>query len=91
MAAGVVIEPNSANVRARIDELKANYAQWRRLLDSAIEIKNSGGGNNWTAVAAALGEVNATNGQAVFENMDAIMGAMTTANNAASPMDGAAL
>ena len=91
MAAGVVIEPKSALVQARVAEVKNVYAHWRRQLDALIAVKNSGGGNNWTAVAATLGEADATAGQAVFENMDAVMAGMTTANDASSPLDGGSL
>lgn len=89
MAAGVIIEPKSAQAKAIINNIKqAGYAPLRRLMDGAIYAKNSGGGNNWAAVAAFLGEANATDGQAVFENLDAALGGMTTANDALSPMDG---
>ena len=88
--AGVIIKPKNANVNAIINNIKqAGYAPLRRVMDAAIAAKNSGGGNNWAAVAAALGEANATDGQDVFENLDAVLGGMTSANDAASPMDGA--
>lgn len=93
--AGVIIKPKNASVNAIINNIKqAGYAPLRRLMDAAITAKNSGGGNNWTAVAVSLGETNtdgtpnAVNGQAVFENLDAVLGGMTSANDSASPMDG---
>ena len=91
MAAGVVIKPKSANINAAINNTKYAYQSVRRIMDALIAAKNSGGGNNWTAVATALGEANATDGQAVFENLDLALGYLTNVNDALSPTDGGAL
>ena len=89
MAAGVIIKPKNANVNAIINNIKqAGYAPLRRLMDAAITAKNSGGGNNWAAVKVSLGELTDADGQAVFENLDAVLAGMTSANDSASPMDG---
>ena len=89
MAAGVVIEPKSAQVKAIINNIKqAGYAPIRRLMDALIAAKNVSPGNNWAKVQALLGEANTTDAQAVFENLDAALGAMTTANDALAPLDG---
>ena len=90
MATGYVTFQNPT-VSARVDEIKAAYGSIRRVMDALIEVKNSGGGNNWAAVAAAVGAADATAGQTVFDNLDAALGGMTTANNALSFMDENAL
>lgn len=91
MAAGTVIKPKSQLVNAYLGEVKFSYSRIRRAMDALIAAKNSGGGNNWTKVAEVLGEADAIDGQAVFENLDAVMAYMTSANDAASPMDGGAV
>jgi hypothetical protein len=77
----------SPTVAARIDEVKSAYAQIRRLMDRLIVIR---GVNDYTAVAAALGCVPG-DGQTAFDNLDAALGGLTTANNALSNMDKNAL
>lgn len=81
------IKPQSATVRARVDEAKAAYASNRRLLDVLIEAKAV---DNAT-LQAALGEADTTAALKVFDNLDAAMAGLTTAYNALSKMDGNAL
>lgn len=82
MAQGNVTKVN-ANVAARVDEVKVAYAHIRRLMDRLIIIRN---GTDYAAVEAATGAAPG-DGQAVFDNLDAAMGGLTTANNALSNMD----
>lgn len=89
MAQGLVNYTN-ADVAARVDEVKVAYASLRRLMDYLIVIRN---GSDYAAVATATGcaPANATTGQTIFDNLDAALGGMTTANNALSNMDRNAL
>lgn len=89
MAQGLVTYTNS-NIAARVDEIKVAYAHIRRLMDHLIVIRN---GTDYAAVATATGctPANATTGQTLFDNLDAALGGMTTANNALSNMDKNAL
>ena len=93
MAQGFVTYTNE-DVGARVDECKVAYAHLRRLMDYLIVIRNINGANNdYQAVANATGctPANATTGQNIFDNLDAALGGMTTANNALSNMDKNAL
>lgn len=89
MAQGLVTYTN-ANVAARVEEMKVAYAHIRRLMDYLIVIRN---GTDYAAVAVATGCVpaDATEGLKMFDNLDAALGGMTTANNALSNMDKNAL
>lgn len=82
MAQGNVTQIN-AGVAARVDEVKVAYAHIRRLMDRLIIIRN---GTDYAAVAAATGAADGE-GQNVFDNLDAALGGLTTANNALSNMD----
>jgi hypothetical protein len=53
----------------------------RRLMDRLISIRN---GNDYVAVATATG---ASDGQTLFDNIDAAIAGLTTASNALSNMD----
>jgi hypothetical protein len=85
VAQGLVNYTNE-NVAARVDEVKVAYAHLRRLMDALIQIRN---GTDYQAVAEATGctPANATTGQTIFDNLDAALGGMTTAQNALSNMD----
>lgn len=89
MAVGLVTHTN-ASVAARVDEIKVSYGHLRRLMDHLIIIRN---GTDYAAVATATGctPANATTGQTIFDNLDAALAGMTTANNALSNMDKNAL
>lgn len=90
MAQGYV-QIQNATVSARIDEAKVAYANFRRMFDALLVIRN---GNEYDKVAAALGAVGADQGDAglkAFDNLDAAMAGLTTAYNALSNMDENAL
>jgi hypothetical protein len=80
MAQGLVTF-TSDSIGRRVDETKAAYLNMRRLLDRLIAIRN---GNDYAAVAAATG---ASDGQTLFDNIDAAIAGLTTAYNALSNMD----
>lgn len=82
MAQGIVTQINPS-VAARVDEVKVAYSHIRRLMDRLIVIRN---GTDYAAVAAATGAPEGQ-GQMVFDNLDAALGGLTTANNALSNMD----
>lgn len=80
MAQGLVTF-SSLSVTRRINETKDAYLQMRRLMDRLIAIRN---GDDYAAVAAATG---ASDGQTLFDNLDAAIAGLTTAYNALSNMD----
>lgn len=82
MAQGNVTSIN-AQTAARVDEVKVAYEHMRRLMDRLIVVRN---GTDYAAVAAYLG-CSVGEGQNAFDNLDAALGGMTTANNALSNMD----
>jgi hypothetical protein len=82
MAQGTVTKLD-ADIAARVDEVKVAYAHVRRLMDRLIIIRN---GTDYAAVATAAGAADGE-GQFVFDNLDAALGGLTTANNALSNMD----
>lgn len=82
MAQGNVTQVSPA-VAARVDEVKVAYAHLRRLMDRLIVVRN---GTDYAAVATETGAAPGT-GQTVFDNLDAALGGLTTANNALSNMD----
>lgn len=80
MAQGLVTF-TSNSVANRVTETKQAYLNMRRLMDRLIAIRN---GNDYAAVAAATG---ASDGQTLFDNVDAAIAGLTTAYNALSNMD----
>lgn len=89
MAQGNVTQLNGST-RARVDEVKVAYAHIRRLMDRLIIVRN---GTDYAAVAEYLGITDGTPEelaileQRAFDNLDAALAGMTTANNALSNMD----
>jgi hypothetical protein len=89
MAQGYVKFQNP-QISATVDKIKNAYAEIRRLMDALIVIRN---GTDYQAVSDATGSTpsGASSGQTIFDNLDAALGGMTTANNALSNMDENAL
>lgn len=83
MAQGLVTY-TSRSVRDQVNKTKDAYLQMRRLMDRLIAIRN---GTDYVAVAAATG---ASDGQTLFDNLDAAIAGLTTAYNALSNMDASA-
>lgn len=84
MAQGLVTY-TSVTIAERVNEVQRAYLNMRRLMDRLIAIRN---GTDYTAVATATG---ASNGQTLFDNVDAAIAGLTTAYNALSNMDVQAL
>lgn len=80
MAQGLVTH-TSTGISNRVEETKTAYLNMRRIMDRLIAIRN---GTDYIAVASATG---ASDGQILFDNIDAALAGLTTAYNALSNMD----
>ena len=90
MAQGFVQFKNQ-KIETAINNAKDVTAEFRRILDRLIVIRN---GTSYDLVAAAVGAIGADQGDAglkAFDNLDAAMAGLTTAYNALSNMDQGAL
>ena len=90
MAQGFVQFQNQ-KIETAINNAKDVTAEFRRILDRLIVIRN---GTSYDLVAAAVGAIGADQGDAglkAFDNLDAAMAGLTTAYNALSNMDQGAL
>ena len=85
MAVGLVTQIN-ADIAARMDEIKVAYAHVKRLHDRIVVVRGGSSGTDWTAVEAATGAATGT-GQTVNDDIEQIIGYLSSANDAASNLD----
>lgn len=83
------IKPKNAQISVSAQNIRLAYWDVKKKVDTMVAVK--GAGNDWAALAAWLGEANATDAQTVFDNMDAALAYLTSANDVAAKFDGSAL
>ena len=69
-----------------VTNIVQSYFDVKHLDAHLVALRNSGAGNNWAAIEAACG-VTAGQGQAFFNAVDTLLAYMTSANDAAAPLD----
>lgn len=77
-------QPDGDAAKRTVRNLVQSYFDTKHMLDHLVALRDSGGGNNWTAIQAATG---ATNGQAFFNAWDTFNANMTSAYNSCASLD----
>ena len=88
MAVGPV-KPKNAQITVSAQATRVAYWDCKRKVDTMVQVKN---GSDWAALADWLGNgTTAAEAQTVFDDMDAMLAYLTSANDVAAKFDGSAL
>lgn len=83
------IKPKNAQISVSAQNIRLAYWDVKKKVDTMVAVK--GVGNDWAALATWLGEADAAAAQTIFDNMDAALAYLTSANDVAAKFDGSAL